>query len=513
MSRNKPTLTKLSLILIIILLMTLSLLTSFVMIKGSGLTTSVKNIFLLSILMIVFNSSKKAFLYILIPMGIIYTVYAPIGITFGPPSYQYLSSVIATDLLEGTEFFSQIPTFNYFIAISIIPLLSLYRYISIKYNIKPYKNKTILCVFIFMSLINQSPTEFFRKAYSSTMAVYSDYKEISKMSKKSEWGDSHISDKSTYDNYIIIIGESARRDYHHAYGYPVNNTPFISNSNSFVVDGLMAGGTNTVSSLRLMLTKPNKQSKEPNYSLNFIDMAKSADIETYWFSNQGVISSVDTPIAAIANRSDHKFFLKYGDYKSKNTSDFELIGLLKKTLLNKKHNRGKSLYVLHLYGSHPNACDRISDYNIKYRNDNYKYISCYVSSINKTDDIIRETLNIFEENKEKTNESYSILYFSDHGLSHNIVDGEIILNHADSGKYHHDIPLFMINSDSVNKIKCKSFKSALNFTEGLGNWIGISNKNIDIKYNLFNCVSDDDFGLFNALERVTKNDPAISIIK
>ncbi|MCV5527056.1 hypothetical protein OFN18_33855, partial [Escherichia coli] len=79
--------------------------------------------------------------------------------------------------------------------------------------------------------------------------------------------------------------------------------PFMSRANGYLIDGLMSGGTNTVASLRLMLTKPNVDRWEPNYSLNIIDLIKSAGIETYWISNQGYFGKYDTPISAIASKS------------------------------------------------------------------------------------------------------------------------------------------------------------------------------------------------------------------
>lgn len=44
------------------------------------------------------------------------------------------------------------------------------------------------------------------------------------MSQESNWGQSTL-ENSKYQDYVIILGESARKDYLHAYGYPVNDTP------------------------------------------------------------------------------------------------------------------------------------------------------------------------------------------------------------------------------------------------------------------------------------------------
>ena len=129
------------------------------------------------------------------------------------------------------------------------------------------------------------------------------------MSQSDDWGKSTL-ENSPYDDYVIVLGESARKDYHHAYGYPIENTPFMSNSKGILIDGFRSAGTNTVSSLRLMLTLPNKEKWEPNYNLSLIDLVKSAGIKTYWLSNQGMLGEFDTPVSSLASKADETIFLK-----------------------------------------------------------------------------------------------------------------------------------------------------------------------------------------------------------
>ncbi|HCT6818869.1 TPA: sulfatase-like hydrolase/transferase, partial [Morganella morganii] len=289
------------------------------MLRGTGSDSSYDNVFLLSILVIIFNSSKKAFWFFIFPATIIYSLYSPIGLIFGAPNYQYIASIFATDLLESKEFFSQIPLFNYVYPFFIIFGLLLFRFLTVRYHIDFYKNKTILCIFIFFSLVNQSPFSFFKEIINSAQKVKNELVKLNYTNVKSTWGKSILTDSSTYDNYVLVIGESARKDYHYGFGYPINNTPFISNENGLLVDGLTSGGSNTVASLRLMLTNPDKKSWDADYTKSFIDLANSAGIETYWISNQGYIGTYDTPITAIAKNSQHKNFLKYKDYNSDNT--------------------------------------------------------------------------------------------------------------------------------------------------------------------------------------------------
>ena len=481
--------------------------TSKLMLQGGGVNDSERQIFLLVILIIFLSSSKKSFWFLVFPMCVIYAIYSPIGLMFGKPTYQYVASVFATDFLESKEFFYQIPKVNYLYPFVIIFGVVLYRYIIVRFDIKLYRNKTVVIIAVIFSMLNQSPSEFFKTIIKSSIEVKNELVKLNEIKPKSDWGESFI-DKSIYNTYILVIGESARKDYHGAYGYPINNTPFMSRANGYLIDGLMSGGTNTVASLRLMLTKPNVDRWEPNYSLNIIDLIKSAGIETYWISNQGYFGDFDTPISAIASKSDHKFFLKSGDYASKNTSDFILLDKIKDIVIN---NHNKKFIVVHLYGSHPNACDRINDYKkiINIKDKKYDYLSCYVSSIQKTDLFLEKLNNFMREN----DNSYSMIYFSDHGQAHREIGGEIYFNNNRASKLHFDVPLFMISSDDDSRHECKSFKSGFNFVNGIASWVGIKNKKIDSNYSLFDCNDDpNDFGVKKYIESIELElDPAIDL--
>jgi len=110
-----------------------------------------------------------------------------------------------------------------------------------------------------------------------------------------------------------------------------------------------------------MLTLPNKEKWEPNYSLSLVDLIKSAGVKTYWLSNQGMLGEFDTPVSSLASKSDETFFLKKGgSFNSTNFSDFDLLPKFAQVL--EDPIQGKRFIVLHIYGSHPMACDRVEDY-------------------------------------------------------------------------------------------------------------------------------------------------------
>lgn len=469
----------------------------------------------MAILISVCCRSKLLFYTLAIPFVLINALYAPIGLLFGPPSYQYIASIFATDLQESKEFLAQIPLINYFYPLFMLMGLILYRFFNRKSQYQFYKHHILLAGTIIFLVWQQAPFTFLHKTYQASYEVITELKRLNTLSIQSQWGHSTLAAKG-YDDYILIIGESARKDYHHAYGYPIENTPFMSNANGILVNGLTAGGTNTIASLKLMLTKGDKAQFEGNYALNLIDLVKSAGIKTYWLSNQGYLGQFDTPISAIANKSDYRLFLKSGDSLNQNISDFVLIDKFATIL--KQPNQNKRFIVLHLYGSHPISCDRLEDYGLIFPEQQiatkYHNINCYISSIKKTDEFLQHIYTLLQKNYQKNHRTFSMIYFADHGLAHDI-QGETISIHNSSGKSkrHYAVPLFKIASDDNQRQQYTSMKSGLNFTEAIANWIGIQNPQVDPQFDLFNNQDDpDDYGLQKQIEQINKaDDPAIVI--
>ncbi len=446
----------------------------------------------------------------------VYSLYMPIGLSFGSPKYQHIISFFATDMSETEEFLFLIPIKNYIYALLAIVAIFIVRKIFIIKKINFLNNKSFLVLsslFIFYHLI---PGEFFRKTYGEYKHVKAELDKLNDKAYISNWGKSELK-SSTYDDYVLIIGESARADYFNTYGYPIQTTPFISSSNGVFINGLLAAGGYTIGSLKLMLTKPDTKTWKENYSLNLIDLVKSAGIKTYWLSNQGFIGKWDTPITGIANRSDFKFFLKSGEYDSKNTQDVELLPKFKDEIT--QNYNGKRFIVLHLYGSHPNACDRIAGYpklfNDKEIDSKYTYINCYISSIKQTDEFIKDVIDTLRQNEKKNKRTFSLIYFSDHGLGHKEINNKIVLNNSPDlakGMSYYSIPLFKISSDDTDRKVYNAFKSGLNFTDGIARWIGITNGKLNDKADLFSNTDDpDDYGQRSKLNKITKEDSAIDI--
>ncbi|OOF57722.1 phosphoethanolamine transferase [Rodentibacter myodis] len=492
----------------------------YFMLIGSGMFPhpNIELILLATTIILLLSSSKKIFYIVLLPLSFVYAIYTPTGLNFGAPSYQYIASLFATDMLETKEFLLQIPLSSYFIALA-IPLLVFLQYKSaVKFGVKFYRNKTFIAVAALLFAYHLPLADPLKETINSTAKIYDEMNKLKQMSQSDNWGKSTL-ENSRYDDYVIVLGESARSDYHQAYGYPIENTPFMSNAKGTLINGFRSAGTNTVASLRLMLTLPNKEKWEPDYELSLVDLIKSAGIKTYWLSNQGFLGEFDTPVSSLASKSDETVFLKKGgSFNSNNYSDFDLLPKFAQVL--EAPIQGKRFILLHLYGSHPLACDRLEDYpkifNEKEIDPKFGYLNCYISSIKKTDEFLKRVYEKLQENGQKTHRTFSMIYLSDHGLCHQQDEKHNVLlfNQNCFSREHHNIPLFKISSDDTERREYKVFKSGLNFLEGIANWIGIKNPKLTPEEDLFSNESDkDDFGLQKRIDEKYRqdDDPAIDI--
>ncbi|MEI9532471.1 phosphoethanolamine transferase [Moellerella wisconsensis] len=453
--------------------------------KGIGAGSSEANAFLFTSLILILSFSKRTFWFIAFPIFLIQVAYIPIGLVFGLPSYQSIASIRSTNILETKEFLSQISIYNFSYMLLLLVAFILFRFIYVKYKFSMDYNKIIIVLFTLFSFFNQGSGVFFKESYFSLKKISDIDKDIH--SYTNEWGNVSINDhKNRYNTYVLVIGESARMDYINAFGYPLNNSPFMSGQ-GLIVKGLISGGSNTVASLSNMLTK-NDQG-QANFNKNIIDLANSAGLTTYWLSNQGFISDADTPISLIATKSQYKDFIKYGAFNSQNSSDFELVDRFKQ-IVNKNTDQPK-LIIVHLYGSHPKPCARVNDYPEQFRANKkeQKQIACYVNSIKKTDDVLKEINSILDDDFKRNHASYSMVYFADHGLVHNDSKKEIQLVHGESINSYR-VPLFTISSDDIDHRQCDSMKSGLHFIDGLATWLAIKNDYLDPRYDLFDCKND-----------------------
>ncbi len=465
---------------------------------------------LLAIFFSLFIPSKLTFWLFVFPCAVVAALYSPFARVYGPPDYQSLISALATNKEEAFEFLTQIPIKVYFKGALVPGLALLSYYLAHISHIRPWRNKVYILTSLFIFIVFTEPSAFVRKTFTAAYQTQKTINELKNASTTNSWPDGPkvLQDK----DYVLIIGESARKDYFHLYGYPVANTPFLDSVNSITVNGLEAGGTYTIGSLTNMLTRGDKKNWKPKFEYSLIDLANRSGIKTFWISNQGLSGKYDTPVSTIGFKANVTKFLHSGAYDSKNLSDFLLIRQLRNILDSK--TKGGRLIILHTIGSHPDACRRIEDMKDKFEvtRKDLGYVACYVTSIKKTDAFLQKVYTTMQKSSAKSGRPFSIIYFSDHGQIHRNINGKIIINNNSASKFHYDVPLIRIDSDFKTRLHLKSQKSGLNFTEGLANWMGIQNPQLQ-HYDLFDGKDDlTDYGLSKKIEAIKNpEDPAIDI--
>ncbi|BBG58879.1 phosphoethanolamine transferase [Providencia rustigianii] len=433
---------------------------------------------------------------------ILAAVYLPVGLIYGPPTYNTIASFYYTDIQESREFISNID--NKYYLYSLLILVIGFLVSAIKTSAVNYHKKTMLSIVILVFIFTPSKYalsgKYDRAANSGapetrffTELIYSVYLLINEI-KLYTSNDTFEITKVTnqYDTYVIVIGESVRKDFMHAYGFKINNTPFMSSINGIFFTNYISSASSTQSSLTHSL------SLYPSIGNNIMTLANKAGFNTYWLSNQGFVGEYDGSVAAIGRRANNSFFIKRGGSDDKLVSpDTALLPEFKLALESPGH---KKLIVVHIMGSHTPFCTRTEDqYDHFYQN---KKFSCYVQSIKNTDKLLSK----IHSDLSKTKSKWSMMYFSDHALS--LTDDKNELAHNDKYQQNYEVPFFITSYDSNKKSIINNRRSGLSFMSLFAQWTGIyedkikhecdilsendcPNQNTVIDFNKNNRVFDD----------------------
>ena len=290
---------------------------------------------------------------------------------------------------------------------------------------------------------------------------------------------------ASYDNQVVIIGESVQRDHLSLYGAKEDTTPFLNQMPLDVVDHYIATAPNTVTSLTRTLTLVD-QNREPQIAKNVVTLAKQAGYNTIWISNQGFMGKNDTAISKIAIHADHQFFLKSGNYMSSNIDDDKMVEILQAQL--KKYANQKNVIFIHMMGSHPDACERLFNAPRMYAN-KPETINCYLSSINKLDHFIKQIYNTLKADQR----NFSVTYFSDHGMT---VDEDSY--HVDNDfKDNYQVPFFVLRSDAQAKNYYNKNVSAYDYMHIYADLLGVKTPLLDPKKSLANIEDNQNVTVFD----------------
>ncbi len=272
--------------------------------------------------------------------------------------------------------------------------------------------------------------------------------------------------------YVLVIGESLRRDHMSLYGYQYDTTPNLNNRKSqmLVFDNAYSPAPVTILSVPISLAniRFDQMQDKKHYADNIISLANDAGFKTYWLSNQGKTNKRTSVISAIANMANNKKWNEFVGY------DEELFDYFTEAI-NDKTNQ-KKLIVLHTYGSHEPACNRFPEEQFK-KFSGQEDDDCYDSSIAYTDKFLESLLQQLD------NKPATLLYFSDHALQRLDADNNVHYHHGVNSpkKEAYEIPLFIWYSSTTSKpvFSEKNLRepySTVNNYWLMSDWLGIQQR-------------------------------------
>ena len=250
----------------------------------------------------------------------------------------------------------------------------------------------------------------------------------------------------TPSTIIMIIGESASRDYMSAYTKVEHDTtPWMREMSSqpdfILFRHAYSSWGQTVPSLERALTEKNQYNdREFNQSITMLDMAKKAGFTTYWFSNQGTMGGADTPITMVAKTADHSAWI---EDTLANTSQMKYDGDLL-PYLKQVDPQQNNFIVLHIMGSHDNYINRYPPEFTKWGEPNkFDFVVNYDNSIAYTDWFLKQ---VYQYGKDRLH-LQALLYFSDHGA-----DPRIKRRPGSVAFISLRIPMFLYLSETYQKL-------------------------------------------------------------
>lgn len=408
------------------------------------------------------------------PLLLLWLLFSPIGLQYGYINAGMIASVLQTHTQEIKEFID-IKTIVYFIVLIVLTALILHH----SKNIKPTKKQRRFFIgfFSILTLLFIVNIFFVKKdrvhlGYSEflnfiphTIEEYHYYKTGVDTLKtiahlKDDWQISHID--QNYKNYIFIMGESASKNYLSAYGYPVNTSPFLQNVNGTKYTNAIAPAGYTIQSVPRFLSIPSQD--KIAHQNNIINLAKKANMQTFWLSNQQRFGQYDNEISYIAANADEQYYLNEAMPLAKQY-DNQLLPKIDQVLSTPSPKN--KLIIIHLMGSHAKFSKRVDKTKIHFDFDD-SYLSDYLSSLRQTDLFLQELYGLLQDKKEP----FSIIYTSDHALT------PLGLKHGIS-QFNLQVPLFKFASDDNQNTHLVNNDIILGFgfVWFLSEWLGITTDN------------------------------------
>ncbi len=418
----------------------------------------------------------------------------PTQIVYGKADLNYLYSIYYTNTTEAMSYIDVVPVWVYFSLLG----LAVYSYVLLKiqYHVIQYNFK--VKVLLFLILLVLPSAQCVRHGFNRELSLYSHVIPINRVlflnmfydvieqdnflaeeaKRPSSWRIIDTSNRHSNHNIVLVIGESIRRDFLHAHGFPIKNTPFIDNSPHIQFNNYISPSFATVTSLLRTICLSNDM-KDCQINNNVISLAKDMGYETFWISNQFGLNRGETPITMIAKRADSYTFMRL---KTHDHCDMEMIPYLQKCLQKDDNNK---LIVLHMMGSHPPASDITKgEYNEFIRSEE---VSCYNKTIRDTDTFLQQIYKSLMD----VNQDFDFIYFSDHGLK--LIGNKFV--HSGTVKEGYNPPLILWSNSITQSKAIDNVRQGKDFLHLFSQILGVKTSNIDKHYRFISEEKDNNNGI------------------
>ncbi len=254
------------------------------------------------------------------------------------------------------------------------------------------------------------------KAYPAVhlgATTYEVYHRVNRILERKDWVAQALAEQPTldcnapYDHIVFILGESATRDFMHAYGFDLPTTPFLDQLEDKVLIRAISPVNQTMTSVPILMTAATVQDYEPYYTTpSIVSDLRRCGYTTYWFSNQLRYSPYTSSVSSIASEADVVKFVT-DELNLYNQPDGVLLQLFSPEDI---HPGEKQAFFFHLLGSH-------FDWKNRYPHDQAlipepkDLVETYINTIYYTDQILGEIFQRFQERSE----NMLFIYTSDHG--------------------------------------------------------------------------------------------------
>lgn len=267
------------------------------------------------------------------------------------------------------------------------------------------------------------------------------------------------------NEFILIIGESARADNMSIYGYSRPTTPELQKQKSRLklFTQAISGAPYTALAVPLALSADSVLHHDiRNYPDNIINMANQAGFDTWWLSAQSAFRQNGTAVTSIAMRARNRIYVRGYD---------ELLLPHLAEALNSNPG-GRKLIVMHLTGSHEPVCSNWPRDKAVFKPLDTEEV-CYDNSIHYTDSLLGQVFAMLETRRA------SVMYFSDHGLEYDPAKEHVYFHGGikpSQQAYH--VPMFIwyspapgehVDRQTVNAIFSTAYNDYL-----INAWMGVT---------------------------------------